>query len=84
MAEVSAVFVGIDAAKSKHAVAIAEPGRNGEVRYIGEIEASPEAVQKLLARLAAKHGKLHVCYEAGPTGYGLYRQVIRAGDPPRP
>ena len=48
MAEVSAVFVGMDAAKSKHAVAIAEPGRNGEVRYIGEIEASPEAVQKLL------------------------------------
>ena len=62
MAEVSAVFVGIDAAKSKHAVAIAEPGRTGEVRYIGEIEASPEAVQKLLTRLAAKHGKVHVCY----------------------
>src|SRR4051812_4360258 len=33
----------------------------------------------MLTRLAAKHGKLHVCYEAGPTGYGLYRQVIRLG-----
>src|SRR5215211_6941002 len=72
-------FVGIDAAKLKHAVAIAEPGRNGEVRYIGEIEASAEAVRKLLTRLAARHGKLHVCYEAGPTGYGLYRQVIGLG-----
>jgi transposase len=62
MAEVSAVFVGIDAAKMKHAVAVAEPGRNGEVRYFGEIDASPEAVRKLLDRLAAKHSKLHVCY----------------------
>ena len=79
MAEIGAVFVGIDAAKLKHAVAIAEPGRNGEVRYIGEIEASAEAVRKLLTRLTAKHGKLHVCYEAGPTGYGLYRQVLGLG-----
>ncbi len=62
VAEVSAVLVGIDAAKMKHAVATAEPGRNGEVRYFGEIEASPEAVRKRLDRLAAKHGKLQVCY----------------------
>ena len=78
MAEDSTVFVGIDAAKAKHAVAVAEPGRNGEVRYLGEIEASPEAVRKLLTRLAVRHGELHVCYEAGPTGYGLYRQVVGA------
>ena len=62
MAEDSTVFVGIDAAKAKHAVAVAEPGRNGEVRYLGEIEASPEAVRKLLTRLAVRHGELHVCY----------------------
>ena len=59
MAEDSTVFVGIDAAKAKHAVAIAEPGRSGEVRYLGEIEASPEAVRKLIARLAARHGRLY-------------------------
>ena len=79
MAEDSTVFVGIDAAKLKHAVAVAEPGRSGEVRYIGEVEASPEAMRKLLTRLAARHRKLHVCYEAGPTGYGLYRQVVALG-----
>jgi transposase len=79
VAEDSTVFVGIDAAKAKHAVAVAEAGRNGEVRYLGEIEASPEAVRKLLTRLAARHGSLHVCYEAGPTGYGLYRQVVALG-----
>jgi transposase len=77
--EDSTVFVGIDAAKLKHAVAVAEPGRSGEVRYMGEVEASPEAMRKLLTRLAARHGRLHVCYEAGPTGYGLYRQVVALG-----
>src|SRR5215213_11131366 len=79
MTEDSTVYVGIDAAKAKHAVAVAEPGRRGEVRYLGEIAASPEAVRKLITRLAAKHGKLHVCYEAGPTGYGLYRQIVSLG-----
>jgi transposase len=77
--EDSTVFIGIDAAKAKHAVAVAEPGRRGEVRYLGEIEASPEAVRRLVTRLAARHGRLHVCYEAGPTGYGLYRQVVALG-----
>jgi hypothetical protein len=42
VADDSIVFVGVDAAKLKHAVAVAEPGRSGEVRYIGEVEASPE------------------------------------------
>ncbi|WP_157033923.1 hypothetical protein [Belnapia moabensis] len=51
-----------------HAVAVAEPGRPGEVRYIGGVDASPDAVRKLLTRLAARHGQLHLCYEAGPTG----------------
>jgi transposase len=55
-------FAGIDAAKARHAVAVAEPGRSGEVRYIGEIAAAADAVRKLLTRLAAEHGKLHVCY----------------------
>ena len=61
MAEDSSVFVGIDAAKAKHAVAVAEPGRQGEVRYVGEVATSPEAVRKLITRLAARHGKLPVC-----------------------
>ena len=36
-------------------------------------------MRKLLTRLAVRHGELHVCYEAGPTGYGLYRQVVALG-----
>ena len=30
-------FVAFDSAKDKHAVAIADDGRDGEVRYLGEI-----------------------------------------------
>ncbi len=71
----SEVFVGVDASKLRHAVAIAEGGRTGEVRFLGEIETSEAAVAKLVRRLASRHGKLVFCYEAGPTGYGLHRQI---------
>ena len=38
MADYSEVFVGFDTSKLRNAVAIAEGGRNGEVRYLGEID----------------------------------------------
>src|ERR1700742_925989 len=79
MAVPKEVFVGIDVAKLRNAVAIAEAGRDGEIRYMGEFDASPEGVTRLIRKLAARHGKLHVCYEAGPTGYGLYRQILALG-----
>jgi hypothetical protein len=36
-------------------------------------------MRTMLTRFAARHGKLHVCYEAGPAGYGPYRQVVALG-----
>src|SRR5271163_3123816 len=79
MGEDSEVFVGIDTSKLRHAVAIAQGGRGGEVRFLGEIEATDATVRKLVRRLAAKHSKLFFCYEAGPTGYGLYRLIKELG-----
>jgi transposase len=73
------VCVGLDTHKAKIAVAVAEPGREGEVRFHGEIANQPEAVRRLIERLADKHGRLKVCYEAGPCGYGLHRQVTALG-----
>jgi transposase len=75
----SEIFIGIDVAKAKHAIAIAEDGRLGEVRYFGEIDSDPSAVRRLVAKLEKRHPKLHFCYEAGPTGYGLYRQLTEMG-----
>jgi len=78
MMDYNEVFVGIDTSKLRNAVAVAEGGRNGEVRYYGEIENTEAATSKLV-KLAAQHRRLTFCYEAGPTGYGLYR-LIKALD----
>jgi len=72
-------FVAFDTSKLRNTVALAEGGRNGEVRYLGEIDNTPVATTKLVRKLAAKHGRLIFCYEAGPTGYGLYRLIKQLG-----
>jgi len=72
-------YVAFDSAKNKHAVAIADSGRGAEVRYLGEIDNSPDAVRKLVAKLTRQYERLHFCYEAGPTGYGLHRQLTELG-----
>jgi transposase len=79
MGEYSEAFVAFDVAKMKHAVAIADGGRGGEVRFVGEVSSSPAVVDRLLRKLSGRYGKLHFCYEAGPTGYGLYRQIEALG-----
>jgi transposase len=79
MSDHSEVFVAFDTSKLRNAVAIADPGRAGEVRFLGEIENTGTATAKLVKKLAAKHSRLTFCYEAGPTGYGLYRQIKSLG-----
>jgi transposase len=75
----SVAYVALDTSKLRNAVAIAEAGRNGEIRYLGEIDNAPGATAKLARRLARKHAALTFAYEAGPTGYGLYRQIKSLG-----
>ena len=71
-------YIGLDVHKETIAVAIADAGRDGEVRFYGEIANTPDAVASLLKKLGGRRGKLHYVYEAGPCGYGLYRQIIDA------
>ena len=75
----SVAYVALDTSKLRNAVAIAEAGRDGEIRYLGEIDNAPAATAKLARRLAKKHAALTFAYEAGPTGYGLYRQIKNLG-----
>lgn len=75
----SVAYVALDTSKLRNAVAIAEAGRDGEIRYLGEIDNAPAATAKLARRLARKHAALTFAYEAGPTGYGLYRQLKSLG-----
>ena len=79
MGDYSEAFVGFDTSKSRNSVAIADGGRGGEVRFLGEIENTPAATAKLVRKLAAKYKRLTFCYEAGPTGYGLHRQITDLG-----
>ena len=79
MQQDSAIFVGLDTSKMKISVALAEDGRHGEVRFLGDIENTPEAVRRLVIKLAGKSRRLMFCYEAGPTGYGLHRQITALG-----
>ena len=37
------VFVGLDTSKMKISVALAEEGRQGEVRFLGDIDNTPDA-----------------------------------------
>jgi transposase len=72
----SEIFVGIDTAKAHNAVAVAEAGRDGEVRYLGTFDNTPDAVAKLVRKLSSRYEKLYFCYEAGSTGHRLYRRIL--------
>ena len=54
MQQESAAFVGLDTSKMKISVALAEEGRQGEVRFLGDIDHTPEAVRRLVTKLAGK------------------------------
>jgi hypothetical protein len=71
-------FVGLDVHKRSTSVALAEAGRGGEVRFHGEIATTPEALRRLVQKLARPECRFHFCYEAGPCGYGVHR-LLRGG-----
>ena len=75
-----AAYVGLDVHKETIAVAIARPGRE-EPEYRGEIAHKRKSVEKLVGRLSKDFdgAVMLFCYEAGPCGYGLHRQILGGG-----
>jgi len=69
-------FVGLDVHADTIAVAVAEAG--GEVRSLGVIPNRLESIRKMIGKLAPVE-TLKCCYEAGPTGYVLYWQLVQLG-----
>lgn len=67
-------YVGLDVHKESIAVSVAR-AKGGEVLYLGEIRNTPEAIVKLVKRLGKEGGVTSFCYEAGPCGYGIHRQL---------
>ncbi|MCP4287688.1 MAG: IS110 family transposase [Gammaproteobacteria bacterium] len=74
------MYVGLDVHKDTIAVAVALAGRE-EPEYRGEIAHTRKAVDKLVERLSKEFGGavMLFCYEAGPCGYGLHRQLLGTG-----
>jgi len=71
-------YVGLDVHKETIAVSVAEAD-GGEVRFLGEVPNTADSLVKLVKRLRKEGAKLSFCYEAGPCGYGLHRQLLDLG-----
>jgi transposase len=67
-------FVGLDVHKESIAIAVAD-GRGGEPSTLSTI---PNDTRILLRQLR-KLGRIQCCYEAGPTGFGLQRELATKG-----
>lgn len=72
-------FIGLDVHKATISVAVAQGERGGEVRHWGTIPNRPDHVRRLAEKLGCDGRRLHFCYEAGPCGYGLHRQLTELG-----
>jgi hypothetical protein len=68
VAQPKEAFIGIDVAKLRNAVAVADAGRDGEVRFFGEVDASPDGMRRLVAKLAAKDDRTLIGDGLPPAG----------------
>jgi transposase len=76
------VYIGIDAHKESNQLAYAFEGRE-KATLIGKVSADLNRTLDTLRKFQKKHDltkeQLHICYEAGPTGFVLARRLIGLG-----
>lgn len=75
---VYSTFVGLDVHSDQITVARANTG-GSDPEVLGRIANTPQAVGRLVRKRLGDLETLHVCYEAGPCGYGICRQLRDMG-----
>lgn len=70
-------YIGLDVHADSITIAIAEEGRDGEVRLYGKIAHDLHVIDKVFAKLGHPNVEMRVCYEAGPCGFVLARHFQR-------
>lgn len=75
------LFIGLDTHKTFTEVAYIEDHRGAEPVHYGKIPSTKTGVKKLIRHFESKYPKatLHFVYEAGPTGYWMYRFITSLG-----
>lgn len=71
-------YVGLDVHKKSIVIAIADAGSRAAAKSLGSIANDYPRLLKKLRSLGASE-TVQVCYEAGPTGYLLYRRLREDG-----
>ena len=77
--EEAITYVGLDVHKETISVGVAAGGCRSSARFYGRIMNNPGALRRLSKKLSACGGVLRFCYEAGPCGYGIYRDLRGLG-----
>ncbi len=78
MTQSNILFIGMDVHKESIVLSFADDDRS-EVRRYGSIGGTLGDFKKTLRKLVSTGKDLFFCYEAGPTGYELYRYITSQG-----